>query len=224
VRELAIFDLDGTLVEILINKQEYEESRLCWAKCINDKYGIDTPLKPILVELKRLAAIPGGKEAACDVLTWLDQLEVNAQYRCLGDVEYVIREFRKNFRKLVLVSHNGLPFWHRLVQDKSWAAAFDVVRVRDLMDYLKPDVRVCADVLDETVAQTPNSECWVIGDSSLDWELGANIRKSYPTMTVRRFMITTGLKQTLVGTKDTSQLDCEVGSTEWLLGFLESRR
>ena len=37
MRELAIFDLDGTLVEILINKQEYEDSRLLWAKRINDK-------------------------------------------------------------------------------------------------------------------------------------------------------------------------------------------
>jgi phosphoglycolate phosphatase-like HAD superfamily hydrolase len=216
VRELAIFDLDGTLVEIGIKKEDLEGLRFSWSEHLKARYGIHTSLRPILPELRRIAGTPEGKPAASEILTCLDQLEVNAPYRALGSIDNVLNVFRENFKKIVLISHNSYAFWSRLQHENSWPALIDIVLVRDFMEYLKPDVRVCGNLLEEVTEQRSDAECWIIGNSLHDWELGANIRTAYPMMRMRRFLVTPGMTQPSV---ERNQSDAQVAGIDCLIEF-----
>lgn len=217
MRELAIFDLDGTLLEIRIDKEDLENLRSSWSKHLRTRHGITTNLTPILPELRRIAATSEGKTVASEILMCLDQLEVNAPYGSLGHIDNVINVFRENFKKIVLISHNSYAFWGRLQHENIWPALFDVVLVRDFMEYLKPDIRVCASLLEEVAKQRSDAECWIIGNSLHDWELGANIRAAYPMMRMRRFMVAPGITQP---SPDRNPSDAKVEGIDCLIEFV----
>jgi phosphoglycolate phosphatase-like HAD superfamily hydrolase len=217
VRDLAIFDLDGTLIEIRINKEDLDSLRSSWSKHLSTRYGITTNLQPILPELRRIAESFEGKSVASEILRCLDQLEVNAPYRSLGDIDNVMNVFRKNFNKIVLISHNSYAMWDRLQHEHSWTTFFDMVLIRDFMEYLKPDIRVCGSLLEEVAKHRTDAECWMIGNSVHDWELGANIRVAYPMMRMRRFMVTPGITQP---NPDRNQSDAHVQGVDGLIEFV----
>ncbi len=212
MKEIAVFDLDGTLIGLGIDRRNYERRRSFWAAYLTTR-GVPTTLKPIWPELQRISHTPLGSTIRADILKDLDELEVTGQYSCLGRIRAVLSAARSHFRKLVLVTHNGLAFWNRLAHEHSWPHLFDMVFTRDDMFFFKPDLQACEKLLPEFAALPQGSECWVIGNDRVDRGLGINLRQTYSHLTVRTFLIDPSCQ---AGTRSTQQLDVDVRSIDVL--------
>lgn len=213
MKEMAIFDLDGTLIDLRIDREEFEKCRSFWASYLTAR-GVSTTLKPIWPELQRVSYTPIGRTIRADILKSLDGLELEGSYGCLGKTDTVLGTAKTKFRKLVLVTHNGKAFWKRLTRENIWPHLFDVVITRDDMQRFKPDPRACASVLHDLVVSPSSSECWVVGNSDVDRGLGINLRRRYTRLVVRTFMIDPTCP---VETSVASQLDIDVTSVDALL-------
>jgi FMN phosphatase YigB (HAD superfamily) len=122
------------------------------------------------------------------------------------------------FRKVVLVTHNGLALWARLTEENAWTRLLDMVITRDDTHFFKPDPRVCEAVFRDVTTNLGCGEFWVIGNSQADRGLGVNLRRNYSDRVVRTFMINptcTG------GTRLTDQLDVDVASVDSLLNLMQ---
>jgi FMN phosphatase YigB (HAD superfamily) len=188
MKEIACFDLDGTLVELKIDKDEFEACRSSWAAYLSS-CGLPTTLRPLLPELRRLARTPLGCTMKADILRSFDQLELACRYCCLGNLDALLHTCRSRFRRLVLVTHNSTAFWTRLTREHSWPHLFDRVITRDQMTFFKPDARVCESVFQDLTPSSSPGECWVIGNSEADRGLGINLSRAYPHLVVRTIMV-----------------------------------
>jgi FMN phosphatase YigB (HAD superfamily) len=213
MKEIAIFDLDGTLMDLTIDRGDFETCRASWASYLTAR-GVPTTLKPIWPELQKVIHTPLGRSIQADILKSLDELELAGRYGCLGRVEAVLRTVKATFKKLVLVTHNGLAFWERLTREHLWPHLFDVVITRDDMAWFKPDLQACESVLRDFAASPSFSECWVVGNSDVDRGLGLNLRRRYTRLVVRTFMIDPACT---VETSLQNPLDIDITSVDALL-------
>jgi phosphoglycolate phosphatase-like HAD superfamily hydrolase len=216
MKEMAIFDLDGTLIELRIDRDDFEACRAFWASYFTVR-GVSTTLKPIWPELQRVLQTPLGNEVRADILKGLDALELAGTYGPLGQIDAILGAAKSQFRKLVLVTHNGAAFWQRVVCEHDWTQLFDVVITRDDLACFKPDLRACASVLPELLESPSASECWVIGNADVDRGLGLNLRHQYPHLVVRTFLIAS------MGAAATSimpQLDVDITAVDALLEWM----
>ena len=188
MKELVIFDLDGTLVDLKIDKDEFEACRSSWAAYLSSR-GLPTTLRPLLPELRRLARTPLGRTMRADILRSFDALELACRYGCLGNLDALLHTCRSKFRTLVLVTHNSSALWERLAREHTWPHLFDRVITRDEMTFFKPDPRVCEPVLRDLPPSSSPAECWVIGNSEADRGLGINLSRAYPHLVVRTIMV-----------------------------------
>lgn len=188
LKEFALFDLDGTLVDLKIDPDEFERLRSFWASYLTS-VGVPTTLRPLLPELRRIAQTPLESGIKQHILRSFDDLELACEYCCLGKLETILNACRSQFRKLALVTHNSSAFWNRLAREHTWPHLFDAVTTRNDMTFFKPDPRVCESVFRELTPIYGSAECWVIGNSEADRDLGLNLRQEYPSMTVRTIMV-----------------------------------
>jgi phosphoglycolate phosphatase-like HAD superfamily hydrolase len=187
-KEIALFDLDGTLVELRIDADEFEAHRTFWASHLTSR-GIPTMLRPLLPELHRISEVLRDSRVKAEILRSFDALELACQYRCLGNLDIVLQAFRAQFHKLVLVTHNSTTFWQRLAHEHTWPQHFDVAITRDDMIFFKPDPRACAWVFQELTPRSGAGECWVIGNSEADRGLANNLRQAFPHLVFRTIMV-----------------------------------
>jgi FMN phosphatase YigB (HAD superfamily) len=214
MHEIAIFDLDGTLIDLEIDTTEFERHRSSWARYLTSR-GIATNLKPLLPELQRVSQIPLGRTIKADILRTFDDIERTCPYRPLGRIDAVLSTFKANFRRLVIVTHNSLALWIRLTQENTWTRLVDQVITRDEMNFFKPDPRVCESVFNRYVPSMRGGECWVIGNSEADRGLGLNLRRIYSNRAVRIFII----NPTSRGETRVTGLDMELASVDSLLNL-----
>lgn len=213
MRAMAIFDLDGTLIDLRIDRDDFEKCRSFWASYLTS-HGVPTTLKPIWPELQRITHTPIGSAIRADILKSLDELELEGRYGCLGKIDVVLSTAKVMFRKLVLVTHNGKAFWERLAHENTWPHLFDVVITRDDMAHFKPDPRACEPVLRDLATSSSSSECWVVGNADVDRGLGRNLRRRYPRLVVRTFLID---PMCTAETRVTNELDVDITSVDALL-------
>jgi FMN phosphatase YigB (HAD superfamily) len=187
-KEIALFDLDGTLVELRIDTDEFEACRAFWASYLTSR-GVPTTLRPLLPEVHRIAHTPLGSRVKGEILRSFDALELACQYDCLGQLELILGTLRSQFRTLVLVTHNSAAFWQRLAREHTWPQLFDVAITRDDMTFFKPDARACAWVFRDLTPLSGSGECWVIGDSEADRGLANNLRQACPHLVIQTIMI-----------------------------------
>lgn len=216
-KELALFDLDGTLVDLKIDRDEFEKLRSSWAAYLSSR-GAATTLKPLLPELQRIAQTAIGRRTKADILNSFDELELSCQYSCLGRIDRVIDNCKSHFRKLMLVTHNSRAFWSRLAREHHWPHLFDSVITRDEMKFFKPDLRACESAFRELTVGVHQGECWVIGNSEADRGLGMNLRRAYAELTVRTIMVNSARSEQDL---QTDQLEVSVRSVDSLLDLLE---
>lgn len=188
MKEMIIFDLDGTLVDLCIDRDDFETCRSFWASHLTER-GVPTTLKPIWPELQRVSRTPVGQAIRLDILRSLDRLELEGCYDCLGRIDAVLDAAKAQCKKLVLVTHNGRAFWEHLAHEQLWSDRFDVVITRDDMACFKPDPLACEAVLQDLAMSPDASECWVIGNADVDRGLGINLRQRYPHLVVRTFLV-----------------------------------
>jgi len=218
MKEIALFDLDGTLVDLKIDKADFEKCRSYWASYVA-RFGVTTELKPLLPELSRISRTPNGVPLKEAIQKSFDDLELACDYSCLGDLDAIVSEAHLQFRRLVLVTHNGSALWERLGQEHCWPHMFDVVVTRNDMSFFKPDPRACAAVLQELARMRDGNECWVIGNSSVDRELGINLRREYSNLVVRTIRVE---PTCAVHLSQTDQLDVDINSVNQLLGLMQT--
>lgn len=216
MNEVAIFDLDGTLIDLQIDRDEFERCRSSWASYLTSQ-GVCTTLKPLLPELQRISQTPLGSSIRSDILSSFDEIELACRYCCLGKVETVVDACRSKFRKLALVTHNSSRLWRRLAREHSWPHFFDAVITRDDANFFKPDPRVCEPVF-QGLTPNGNGQCWVVGNSEADRELGLNLRRKYSNLVVRTFMIN---PMSVAEARLTDQLDVDVKSVDSLLNLMQ---
>lgn len=217
MNELAIFDLDGTLIDLKIDTDDFERCRSSWASFLTS-HGLPTTLKPLLPELQRISQTSLGSRMRADILHSFDDIELACRYHSLCRIEAVFGAFKLKFRKLALVTHNSLALWVRLTQENTWPRLIDMVITRDDMNFFKPDPRVCEAVFKGLTPHFGDGECWVVGNSEADRGLGLNLRRKYSNLVVRTFMINpTGT----AGTRLTDQLDVDVASVDSLLNLMQ---
>ena len=200
MKEIAFFDLDGTLVELKIDRDEFETCRSFWASYLSDRR-IPTTLRPLLPELRRVARTPLGHTVRGEILKDFDALELACHYCCLGNLDTLLHTCRSRFRTLVLVTHNSSALWERLAREHTWPHLFDKVITRDQMTFFKPDLRVCEPVLRDLTPNPSPGECWVIGNSEADRGLGVNLSRAYPHLVVRTIMVDPNGASGLVSTE-----------------------
>ncbi|MGH7824304.1 MAG: HAD family hydrolase [Candidatus Binatia bacterium] len=188
MKDIALFDLDGTLVDLKIDANEFEWQRCFWASYLKS-VGVSTTLRPLLPELRRIAHTPLGRGIKGHILRSFDELELAAEYCCLGDLEMILQECRSRFRKLAVVTHNSGALWKRLASEQGWPGLFDAVITRDDMSFFKPDSRTCDPLFRELTPMGCSLECWVIGNSDADRDLGLNLHREHPSVVVRTVMI-----------------------------------
>ena len=217
MNELAIFDLDGTLIDLKINTDDYERRRSSWASYLTSR-GIPTTLKPLLPELQRISQTSLGSSLRLDILKSFDEIELACRYCSLCRIDAVLGTFKLKFRKLVLVTHNGLALWARLAQENTWTRLIDIVITRDEMSFFKPDPRVCEAIFKGLTPDLGYGECWVIGNSEADLGLGFNLRRRYSNLVVRTFMIN---PRCAVGPRLTDQPDVDIRSVDSLLELMQ---
>jgi FMN phosphatase YigB (HAD superfamily) len=151
------------------------------------------------------------------ILKSFDALELACRYCWLGELDRVVSEFHSEFKKLVLVTHNGSRLWERLRKENHWPNLFDVVLTRNDMSFFKPDPRACGRVLEEFAQVADGGECWVIGNSKADRELGINLRRKYANLVVR----TVRVDRTRAGEMQRlTHLDTDVNSVNGLLRLM----
>jgi FMN phosphatase YigB (HAD superfamily) len=218
MNEVAIFDLDGTLIDLKIDREEFERRRSFWASYLTSR-GVPTTLKPLLPELQRISQTSlGGSNIKADVLNSFDEIELGCRYCPLGRIEIVLGTFRYRFRKLVIVTHNGSALWVRLTHENTWTRLIDMVITRDDTEFFKPDPRICEAVFKDVTPNLEYAECWVVGNSESDRGLGLNLRQKYSNVVVRTFMINPTC--TAAG-RLTDQLDVDVESVDSLLNLMD---
>jgi FMN phosphatase YigB (HAD superfamily) len=217
MNEVAIFDLDGTLIDLRIDTDDFERCRSSWAFYLAS-HGVTTTLKPLLPELQRISQTSLGSRIRADILKSFDEIELACRYRPLCRAEAIFSTLKCKFRKLVLVTHNGSALWMRLTHENTWTRLLDMVITRDDTNFFKPDPRVCEAVFKDL---TPNFGCgefWVVGNSEADRGLGLNLRQNYSDRVVRTFMIN---PTCTAGTRLTDQLDVDVASVDSLLNLMQ---
>jgi FMN phosphatase YigB (HAD superfamily) len=217
MNELAIFDLDGTLIDLKIDADDFERHRSFWASYLTS-CGIPTTLKPLLPELNRISQTALGASIKGDILKTFDDVELACGYCSLGRIDAVLGALKSQFRKLVLVTHNGSALWMRLTHEKTWTRLLDRVITRDDMNFFKPDPRVCESVFQDLAPNLAYGECWVIGDSDADRGLGLNLRQKYSNLVVRTFIIH---QPCAVSIEQKDPLDIEIESVDSLPGLLQ---
>ena len=218
MKEMAMFDLDGTLVDLKIDPNDFEKCRSYWASYLSTR-GIATELRPLLPELRRISRTPDGAVIKGAIEKHFDDLELACEYSCLGDLDTVVNKSRSFFKRLVLVTHNGSALWKRLGQENSWPGMFDVAITRDDMSFFKPDPRACASVLQELARVADGNECWVIGNSNVDRELGINLRREYSRLIVRTVRVDPACA---VDIRQSNQLDVDITSVDHLLELIQT--
>lgn len=214
---VAIFDLDGTLIDLKIDTDDFERCRSSWASYLTFR-GVPTTLKPLLPELQRISQTSVGSRLRVDILKSFDEIELACRYGSLCRIEAVLDTFRLKFRKLALVTHNSLAFWLRLTQENTWTRLIDMVITRDDMSFFKPDPRVCEAAFKGLTPNFGDSECWVVGNSEADRGLGLNLRRKYSKLVVRTFMINPTCSE---ATRLTEQLDVDIESADSLLNLVQ---
>ena len=216
MNDIAIFDLDGTLIDLKIDRNDFERCRSYWASYLTSR-GISTTLEPLLPELKRISQTSLGSGLKANIIRTFDDIELACTYRLLGRIDALLSTVKLKFRKLVLVTHNSSALWARLTRENVWTRLMDTVITRDDTNFFKPDPRVCEAVFRDL---TPNFGCgefWVVGNSEADRGLGLNLRRNYSDRVVRTFMI----NPTCSGeTRLTDQLDVDVASVDSLLNLM----
>jgi FMN phosphatase YigB (HAD superfamily) len=217
MNEVAIFDLDGTLIDLKIDTDDFERCRSSWASYLTFR-GVPTTLKPLLPELQRISQTSLGSRLRIDILKSFDEIELPCRYGSLCRIEAVLGTFKLKFRKLLLVTHNGLALWERLTQENTWPRLIDMVITRDDMSFFKPDPRVCEAAFKGLTPNFGNGECWVVGNSEADRGLGVNLRRKYSNLVVRTFIIN---PTCTAGTRLTDQLDVDVQSVDSLLNLVQ---
>ena len=217
MNEVAIFDLDGTLIDLKIDTDDFERCRSSWASYLTLR-GVPTTLKPLLPELQRISQTSLGSRLRGDILKSFDEMELACRYSSLCRIEAVLDTFRLKFRKLSLVTHNSLAFWLRLTQENTWTRLIDMVITRDDMSFFKPDPRVCEAAFKGSIPNFGDGECWVVGNSEADRGLGLNLRRKYLNLVVRTFMINPTCR---VATRLTDQLDVDIESVDSLLNLMQ---
>lgn len=218
MKEIAILDLDGTLVDLKIDEDEFEKCRSYWASYLSRR-GIATELKPLLPELRRIALTANGGAVKGAIQKSFDELELACEYICLGDLDRLVSAFHSEFKSLVLVTHNGSALWGRLGQENSWPHMFDVVITRNDMSFFKPDPRACACILQELARAPDGHECWVIGNSNVDRELGINLRREYSHLIIRTVRVNPSCAMDV---RHLNQLDVDINSVDRLLGLMHA--
>lgn len=216
-KEIALFDLDGTLVDLRIDADEFEARRAFWASYLTSR-GVPTTLRPLLPEVHRIAHTPLGSTVKGEILRSFDALELACQYACLGQLEMILHTFRAQFRTLVLVTHNSTAFWQRLAREHSWPQLFDIAITRDAMTFFKPDPRACAWVFQELTPSSRASECWVIGNTAADRGLGLKLRRAYPHLVIRTILINPACTAATILPQ---QLDVDVTSIDAVLDLIQ---
>jgi FMN phosphatase YigB (HAD superfamily) len=214
--EVAIFDLDGTLIDLRIDTDDFERCRSSWASYLTF-HGVPTTLKPLLPELQRISQTSLGSSIRTDILKSFDEIELACRYCSLCRVEAVLGTFKLKFRKLALVTHNSLALWVRLTQENTWPRLIDTVITRDDTNFFKPDPRVCEAVFKGLTPHFGYGECWVVGNSEADRGLALNLRRRYSNLLVRSFMINPWCA---AGTKLTDELDVDIESVDSLLNLM----
>ena len=217
MNEVAIFDLDGTLIDLGIDTDDFERCRSSWASYLTFR-GVPTTLKPLLPELQRISQTSLGSSLRVDILKSFDEIEVVCRYGSLCRIEAVLGTFKLKFRKLALVTHNSLALWVRLTRENTWTRLIDMVITRDDMNFFKPDPRVCEAVFKGLSPDFSYGECWVVGNSEADRGLGLNLRRKYSNLIVRTFMID---PTCTAGTRLTDQLDVDIESVDSLLNLVQ---
>jgi FMN phosphatase YigB (HAD superfamily) len=217
MKETTIFDLDGTLIDLRIDRDEFERCRSSWASYLTLR-GAPTTLKPLLPELRRISQTSVGSSARIDILKSFDAIELACRYCSLCRIEAVLSAFKLKFRKLVLLTHNGFALWERLSQENTWPRLIDMVITRDDMSFFKPDPRVCEAAFKGSIPNFGDGECWVVGNSEADRGLGLNLRRKYSNLVVRTFMINPTCR---VATRLTDQLDVDIESVDSLLNLMQ---
>jgi phosphoglycolate phosphatase-like HAD superfamily hydrolase len=218
VNEIAIFDLDGTLIDLQIDAEEFERRRSEWAFYLTS-HGVCTTLKPLLPELKRISQTTLGKMIKADILKTFDDMELACRYNPLGTLDTVLDAAKSKFRKLVMVTHNSSALWSRLTQENQWTRLIDTVITRDDMTFFKPDPRVCESVFESFTPGTGYGECWVIGDSDADRSLGSNLREKYSNLIVRTFLVR---RPGMTSVQKDDQLDMDIQSVDSLPHLLQN--
>jgi FMN phosphatase YigB (HAD superfamily) len=217
MNEVAIFDLDGTLIDLRIDTDDFERCRSSWAFYLAS-HGIATTLKPLLPELQRISQTSLGSRIRADILKSFDEIELACCYHPLCRAEAIFNTFKFKFRKLVLVTHNGAALWMRLTQENAWARLIDKVITRDDTNFFKPDPRICEAVFADLAPNLGCGECWVVGNSEADRGLGLNLRRKYSNLVVRTFMIN---PTCTAGPRLTDQLDVDIASVDSLLNLMQ---
>jgi FMN phosphatase YigB (HAD superfamily) len=217
MKETAIFDLDGTLIDLKIDRDEFERCRSFWASYLTS-HGVATTLKPLLPELQRVSQTSLGISIRTGILKNIDEIELACRYCSLCRIEAVLSAFKLQFRKLLLITHNGFALWERLTQENTWPRLIDMVITRDDMSFFKPDPRVCEAAFKGSIPNFGDGECWVVGNSEADRGLGLNLRRKYSNMVVRTFMINPTRR---VATRLTDQLDLDIESVDSLLNLMQ---
>ena len=218
MKEIVIFDLDGTLVDLKIDKDAFEKRRSCWASYLSSR-GLPTTLQPLLPELRRIARTPLGRIARVDILKSFDELELACRYGCLGHLDAMLHTLQSQIKKLVLVTHNSAALWERLTRENVWPHLFDVVITRDDMTFFKPDPRVCEWVFQEVAPNSCSDECWVIGNSEADRGLGINLGRVYPHLVVRTIMVDPACTSVAISL---DQLEIRIQGVDMLLDLFRS--
>jgi FMN phosphatase YigB (HAD superfamily) len=216
MNEVAIFDLDGTLIDLKIDTDDFERCRSSWASYLTFR-GVPTTLKPLLPELQRISQTSLGSSIRTDILKSFDEIELVCRYGSLCRIDAVLGTFKLKFRKLALVTHNSLALWLRLTRENTWARLIDMVITRDDMNFFKPDPRACEAVFKGLSPDFGYGECWVVGNSEADRGLGLNLRRRYSNLVVRTFMINPTCTR---GTRLSDQLDVDVASADSLLNLM----
>jgi FMN phosphatase YigB (HAD superfamily) len=217
MNEVAIFDLDGTLIDLKIDPDDFERCRSSWAYYLTFR-GVPTTLKPLLPELQRISQTSLGSQLRVDILKSFDEIELACRYGSLCRIETVLDTFKLKFRKLALVTHNSLAFWLRLDHENTWTRLIDMVITRDDMNFFKPDPRVCEAAFKGLPANLGDGECWIVGNSEVDRGLGLNLRRKYSNLVVRTFMINPTCNK---ATSLTDQLDVDIESADSLLNLVQ---
>ena len=217
MNEVAIFDLDGTLVDLGIDTDDFERCRSSWASYLTSR-GVPTTLKPLLPELQRISQTSLGSRLRVDILKSFDQLELACRYGSLGRIDAILDTLKLKFRKLALVTHNSLALWVRLTQENTWTRLIDMVITRDDMNFFKPDPRACEAMFKGLSPPFGYGECWVVGNSEADRGLGLNLRRKYSNLVVRTIMIN---PTCTAGTRLTDQLDVDIESVDLLLNLVQ---
>jgi FMN phosphatase YigB (HAD superfamily) len=217
MNEVAIFDLDGTLIDLKIDTDDFEKCRSSWASYLTS-HGVVTTLKPLLPELQRISQNLVGSRIRADILKSFDEIELACRYHPLCRVEAVFGTLKLKFRKLVVVTHNGSALWMRLTQENAWTRLIDRVITRDDTNFFKPDARICEAVFADLTPDSSYGECWVVGNSEADRGLGLNLRRKYSNLVVRTFMIN---PTCAAGTKPSDQLDVDIESADSLLNLVQ---